>query len=68
MIVLLSFIPGMALIIYFVNPLLESTYIPQKILMGELLGVPEYVISMILAPLSLIALVFISRKGRKSKK
>jgi len=39
LIVFISFIPGMALVVYGLNPLLEANYHVEKMLLPELLGV-----------------------------
>lgn len=39
-VVFVSFIPGMALVVYGLNPLLESGYNVQKVLLSEMLGIP----------------------------
>lgn len=40
LIVFISFIPGMALIVYLINPLLESGYDIHNVLVPQLLGIP----------------------------
>lgn len=48
LIVLVSFIPGMALVVYGVDPLLASRYHTQAVLLPELLGLPAKIITVIL--------------------
>jgi uncharacterized membrane protein YedE/YeeE len=63
LVVFLSFIPGMALVVYGLNPLLERAYDAQQILVPELLGIP--------APYVTVALVagavvwFLALRSRK---
>lgn len=50
LIVLVSFIPGMALVVYGLNPLIESGYDVKKVLLPELLGVSApYVCAVLIA-------------------
>ena len=48
LVVLLSFIPGMALVVYGLDPLLERAYDVQQILVPELLGVPALYVTVAL--------------------
>jgi uncharacterized protein len=45
LIVFISFIPGMALVVYGLNPLLEANYNVEKILLPELLGIAAPVVT-----------------------
>ena len=56
LIVFVSFIPGMALIVYFLNPVLKETYHVKNILLPNLLGIPA---QYLMFPLILIALLFL---------
>ncbi|MDI6786638.1 MAG: YeeE/YedE thiosulfate transporter family protein [bacterium] len=49
LVVLLSFIPGMALVIHVLNPLLEKNYDIHNILLPNLLGVPAANVTLVLA-------------------
>jgi len=59
LIVFFSFIPGMALIVYGIDPLLKQGYHIQKILLPELLGVPAGIITGVLVLLALWGLKYL---------
>lgn len=48
LIVFISFIPGMALVVYGLNPLLEANYHVEKILLPEILGIAAPVVTAVL--------------------
>jgi len=64
LITMLSFIPGMALVIYYINPILAHGYNIQKILLPELLGIPAPFVTGALVILSLIWFLSIQRKKK----
>ena len=47
-VVMLSMIPGMALVVFWVNPLLEANYHVQKLLLPDVLGVPALWVMLVL--------------------
>ena len=49
LVVLLSFIPGMALVVYWLNPVLEHSYNVQKPLLSDMFGLQAQFITAILA-------------------
>ncbi|MFP4459718.1 MAG: YeeE/YedE thiosulfate transporter family protein [Candidatus Zixiibacteriota bacterium] len=63
-IILISFIPGMALVVYILDPILEDGYFIEKILLNQLFPVSAAWISATLAILSIILLTLI-RKVQK---
>ena len=65
LVVLLSFIPGMALIVYGLNPILEDGYNIKNVLLPELLGSSNAYVAISLAIAAVIGLVFVSRKRQK---
>lgn len=54
LVVLLSFIPGMALVTFVLNPLLDGGYNTQKILLPDLFGVPDALVTGVLFAASLV--------------
>ncbi|MEW6536784.1 MAG: YeeE/YedE thiosulfate transporter family protein [Candidatus Auribacterota bacterium] len=65
LVVFLSFIPGMALIVYVIDPILKQGYQVQNILLPELLAVPQpYVVGSVVI-LALFWLVMLSRPKKK---
>ena len=48
LIVFISFIPGIALVVYGLNPLLEANYHVEKIILPELLGVAAPIVTAVL--------------------
>jgi uncharacterized membrane protein YedE/YeeE len=68
LIVLLSFIPGMALIINVVDPALEKSYNIQNLLLKDIFNTNAWIITTILIILAIILLVKISAKKRKEAK
>ena len=65
LVVFLSFIPGMALVVFGLNPLLEKGYQTQKILLPSLLGAPAFVVMGVLVLSALAGLKYIQslKKG-----
>jgi len=63
-VIFFSFIPGMALTVYVLNPLLKSGYNIQKLLLPELLGVPAPWVTGILALAAALWLATILRRKR----
>lgn len=61
----ISFIPGMALVVYLVNPLIESGYNTQNILLSEMLGVEAPWVTGVMVLLSVLWLSTILRRKRK---
>jgi len=64
LIVLASFIPGMALVIYWLNPMLESGYHVQKTLLPGVTGFSAPYITLTLVVAALIGLTFLRRRRR----
>ncbi|MBU0503861.1 MAG: YeeE/YedE thiosulfate transporter family protein [Candidatus Omnitrophota bacterium] len=62
LIVFLSFIPGMALVIKFVDPFLKDAYNTKAILLGDILKIPNGAIAAILVLFSLVCLYLIGKK------
>lgn len=62
LVVLLSFIPGIALVTYVLNPLLEKNYAVQQILLPDLLGVPAEQVAWVLALGAIIWLLALCKK------
>lgn len=58
----LSFIPGMALVVYVLNPVLESTYNVTHKLLPEIVGLPASVTLGVLVALSAIGLFMLNKK------
>ncbi len=54
LIAMISFIPGMALVVYLIDPLLQGAYNPQTILLTDIFLVPAFFIILVLAGLSAI--------------
>mgnify|MGYP006303784007 CR=1 FL=1 len=65
LIILVSFIPGMALVVYIINPLIRSGYNIQKILLPELLGVAAPWVTGFLALAAILWLATILRRRKK---
>ena len=65
LVVFVSFIPGMALVVFGLNPLLEKGYQAQKILLPNLLGAPAAVVMGVLVLAALAGLKYIQtlKKG-----
>lgn len=61
----ISFIPGMALVVYLVNPLIESGYNTQNILLSEMLMVEAPWVTGVLVLFSALWLSTILRRKRK---
>ncbi|MET0093078.1 MAG: YeeE/YedE thiosulfate transporter family protein [Sedimenticola sp.] len=55
---ILFFIPGIALVVYILNPLLSGGYAPTNILLPELLNVSPFLVTSVL---SLISILFLYR-------
>lgn len=66
-IVLLSFIPGMMLIVHVVDPLMNQLYNPQKILLPELLNTSAALVTYLMSLLVLIGMLYM-RKISANKK
>jgi uncharacterized membrane protein YedE/YeeE len=66
MIVLLSFIPGMALTVHIIDPLLEGSYNSDGVLLPDLLGVPAPLVTAALVAAALLWYILLSRKKSKS--
>jgi len=62
-IVFASFIPGMALVVYGLNPLLSANYHVEKILLSNLLGAPAVAVIGVLVFSALIALMLLRRRA-----
>ncbi len=67
-IVFAFFIPGMALVVYGLNPLLESGYNVQKPLLSELMGVPAGYVTAILATGAVVGLVALRRRTKSARR
>ncbi len=67
MITLLSFIPGMALVVYGINPLLESGYEIQGRLLPQLLGVPAPYVTGVLASAAVIGFACVGRRRSRRR-
>ncbi len=65
LLVFLFFIPGMALVVFGLDPVLSSGYDIQKILLPELLGISAPYVTGALVALSILLLALISRKQKK---
>lgn len=61
LIVMLSFIPGMALVVYVINPYLIESYQVQNLLLSQVLNIPAYFITGFLLLLSLAGLWMLIR-------
>ncbi len=59
LVVLISFIPGMALVVFVLNPLLESGYQTQTTLLPELLGAPAVIVMGVFVLAALAGLKYI---------
>lgn len=64
LVVFLSFIPGMALIVYVINPILENGYNIEKIVLPELLGINALIIAVFLALAASILLFTLIRRKK----
>ena len=62
-VVLVSFIPGMALVVYVLNPLLEHGYNINNILIPQLLGVPAVYVTLSLVAGLVVWFIALSKKG-----
>ena len=62
LIVLASMVPGMALVVFVVNPLLESGYAVEKVVVPDLWGADHLAVAGGLALLSVIGLAALRRK------
>jgi uncharacterized membrane protein YedE/YeeE len=62
LVVLISFIPGMSLVVFVLNPILKESYQINNLLIPTLLGVSPYILSVILALGSAWGLYIVSRK------
>lgn len=67
LLVFISLIPGMALIVYVVDPILKGNYHVEKILLPQLLSMSPLAVTGILAVAALIWLITLI-PGKKSKK
>ena len=65
LIVLVCFIPGLALVVYGLNPLLERGYDAQKILLPDLLGVAAPYMTATLATAAIICLLLIRNRRQR---
>jgi len=65
LVVLASFAPGMAIVVYGLNPLLEKGYNVQGFLLSDLLGLPAAAVTL---PLAAIALAWYARIRPRKKK
>ncbi|MCP4591640.1 MAG: YeeE/YedE family protein [bacterium] len=65
LIVLVCFIPGLALVVYGLNPLLEGGYSVQKLLLPDVLGVAAPYVTAILAAAAVIWFLAIRRPRRR---
>jgi uncharacterized membrane protein YedE/YeeE len=61
-VVLLSFIPGMAVIVYGFNPWIKDANLVDNMLLPALFGVDAYYVTSVLAALGLLWLFLIRRK------
>ncbi|HQO58691.1 MAG TPA: YeeE/YedE thiosulfate transporter family protein [Candidatus Omnitrophota bacterium] len=59
LVVLISFIPGMGLVVFVLNPLWESGYQTQTTLLPELLGAPAVVVMGVLVLAALAGLTYL---------
>lgn len=63
LVVLLSFVPGMALVVYGINPLLKESYQVQNPLLPDVMaGIPPYVLTPVLALLAVVWLWQVNKK------
>lgn len=62
LVVLISFIPGMALVAYWLDPLLKNGYNIRQLLLPQLLGVPPFYVTGILALGCFVWYMFIRRR------
>lgn len=62
LLVFISFIPGMALVVYVLNPLLAHGYEVKNILLPELLGIPAPILTCSLVFAAIVWFVSVSRK------
>jgi len=62
LVVFISMIPGMALVVYGLNPLLEANYHVEKILLPQLLGIPAVLVTAGLIVGALLWLRALSRR------
>ena len=62
LIVFACFIPGLALVIYGINPAIEQLYCTQKTLLPSLLGISAPYVTAALAALSIAGLYFLRRR------
>lgn len=65
LVVLFSFIPGMAFIVYFINPLLQEGYNVQNVLLTDLLQVPAPYITATLVIAAIIWLVSLLKPNKR---
>ena len=68
LIVLFSFIPGMAFVVYFLDPILAEGYNIQQLTLSHLFGVPAVYISVVLAFAALFWLYSIRSHKKKIQK
>ena len=62
LVVFFSLIPGMALVVYIINPLLEKGYMSHNILLPQLLGTTSVYVTGVLAIGALLWYVMINKK------
>lgn len=62
LIVLISFIPGMALVVYVIDPLLQEGYQVNNLSISTILGTSPHVVSVVLALAALVGLFVVSKK------
>lgn len=67
LVVLAAFIPGMALVVHVLNPLLAAGYAVQKPLLTDLLGVGAPYLSLFLAAVALLWLLALNRRPKQQK-
>lgn len=64
LVVLLSFIPGMALVVYGIDPLLQKNYAVKKILLSELFGTSPSSVAIVLIVAAVLMLIYAQSKKR----
>ena len=66
-VILISFIPGMALVVYVIDPILKGNYNIQKLLLPQVFSTPAVLITGILALVAAVWLFYMF-PGKKKKK
>jgi hypothetical protein len=62
LVILLSFIPGMALVIKVINPLIDASYVPQKLILTDIIKTSELYITLILVAVATFAFILANRQ------